>query len=262
MKKTRALKLTRRHLLELAGATGAILASGRVPAIAQTPTPTPSSTSLGPLAAFIDKLALRPPQAAIKNRQNFNSDPLAELPQNLTGDDLKAFLSLNRRDIIVQVLKTVTEKGGNLDGEPKGTTQQEFARWTYDFYRWVWEEAEDGLYERGTSCPVISEAYYKPKSQILHVNKTKADDKYDLEVVGEGFIRTKTTVRIVDKATGVKKYERKQDPEQDYTFRQGCIKLAGVALDPATQYQAFVDIDVGNGTFEIGGPGGVFTTPQ
>src|SRR5262249_533002 len=143
------MKLTRRHLLELAGATGALLASG-APAFAATTVRPQIVATFDPLAGLIDKLTHQPHQPPLANRKDFNKKPQDLLKsENVTGADLKAFMSLNRRDIIARVMRSATyESDPTKIGEPIEAKQQEFARWAYDFYRFVWDESEEGEYPK------------------------------------------------------------------------------------------------------------------
>lgn len=212
--------------------------------------------ALGALAKFITKLTTQPFSSGLANRKKFNNQPATELSTaKVAGPDLGAFLSFEKGKIGLQALKDLDEADPSFSN---GDDVRDFSLWLYDYSRWQWDLSEENEYG-GKFPPAGGTAQYgDPRCQIRKVIPTvtgaaAGGKKVDLDIYGEGFLKGKTTIKIL-KASGELVQTKSKDPVQGSTFRGGLVQLSGVTLAPGN-YRVAVDIDLGDGSmFTIDSP--------
>jgi len=215
--------------------------------------------ALGPLAQFVSDLITQPFTTGLGFRKQFNADPLTVLGnEGITGDDLAAFLAFTKGEIGNQALDDLTSSDPDL---AKPDNVRDFSIWLYDFARWSFDPTEDKEYDGVFPGGGIPAKYGNPKCQIRKVDPTattagpNGNKQVSLDVYGEGFLKTKSTLKIFD-TKGNEQDSQTIDPidkssTEKSTFRGGLLRVTSV-LAPG-DYYALVHIDLGNTeTFVIG----------
>ncbi len=214
--------------------------------------------ALGPLADFVAFFIAQPFTSGLENRKDFNADPVGQLGNfGVSGNDLGAFLTFDKGIMGLQVLQDLKDNDpalGNADDV------RDFGLWLYDFARWEFDGSEEkeygGVFPGAAAFPAKPE-YGNPECQIRKVDVTNVaagaggKKQVSLDVFGEGFLKTKTTVNIyaAPKKQGDKPVQiiPNVDPTPQSTFRGGQLKDVKANL-ASGDYQVGVDIDLGNGS--------------
>jgi hypothetical protein len=168
-------------------------------------------------------------------RRQFHDDPFA-VADNLTDQGRAALYSMKRPLMKAECAK---EYQGVFSVEKY---VKDFVMWEDAFEKWKIPQNEYPDSELDTDCKGNVE-YPDPRPEVVKLKPTTIAQGSNLEVIGQGFVKGKTTLEVTDAAGTPQPITA---PTMTGTFR--CGHLTTTVNAPAGTYKVRVYVDVGGGS--------------